>query len=243
MEELIPVKQNDDGEMTFSGRDLYDFLEVTERYGNWFERMLKYGFVEGIDFTTVKSFTVVNNGAKREITDHHMTIDMAKEISMLQRNDKGKIARRYFLHVEKMWNSPEMIVQRAMQIQQRKIEKLEQQIEQDKRYTDFGKVVSVSEASINVGAFAKLIYEKHGVNIGRNKLMAWLRDKGYLIKAGREKNFPKQQYIEQGLFELKPTVVKRTEGDIQSGTPMITGKGQVKLTEVLLKEFKKSDAS
>jgi anti-repressor protein len=163
---------------------------------------------------------------------------MAKEIAMIQRTDKGKQARQYFLQIEKMWNSPEMIIKRAMEFQQQKILQLETQIEKDKQYTNFGKVVSISDGSINIGAFAKLIFDKHGINIGRNKLMEWLRDKGYLIKTGREKNFPKQQFVERGLFEVKPTIVKRTEGDVQSGTTMITGKGQVKLIDVLLKEFK-----
>ena len=72
----------------------------------------------------------------------------------------------------------------------------------------------------------------------------WLRDKGYLIKSGREKNNPKQQFIEQGLFELRPTIISRSEGDVQSHTTLITGKGQVKLTEILLSEFgSRSDLS
>lgn len=243
MSELIPTQQNEEGSILVTGRDLHDFLEVRTEYRKWINRMFEYGFTENIDYqrVTQKSPTL---GGIQEITNHHLKLDMAKEISMLQRNKKGKQARQYFIEVEKRWNSPEMIVQRAMEIQQRKVTLLEQQIEEDKRYTNFGKVVEISESSINVGAFAKLMYEKHGFNIGRNKLMAWLRDEGYLIKQeGRERNFPKQRYIEQGLFELKPTIVKRTDGDIQSGTPMITGKGQVKLSELLLEEFKKGDAS
>ncbi|OHR73962.1 hypothetical protein HMPREF3291_05095 [Bacillus sp. HMSC76G11] len=238
MNELITTTHSEQGDIIMSGRELHEFLEVTERYNNWFERMLQYGFDEGVDFTSVKSFTVVNNGAKREINDHHIKLDMAKEIAMIQRSEKGKEARQYFLKVEKMWNSPEMIIKRAMDLQQRKIIELETQIDNDRRYTNFGKVVEVSDGTINVGAFAKLIYDNHGIKLGRNKLLEWLRDKGYLIKSGREKNFPKQQFVEQGLFELKPTIVKRTEGDIQSGTTMITGKGQIKLTNALLNEFK-----
>lgn len=234
MNELIPTHQNDEGNILVSGRDLHDFLEVSTPYTMWFERMSEYGFVEGQDFIT----KMLESTGGRPKQDHHIKIDMAKEISMLQRNGKGKQARQYFIEIEKRWNSPEMIVQRAMEIQQQKILQLETKIEQDRRYTEFGKVVEVSDTSINIGAFAKLVYEKHGINIGRNKMMAWLRDNGFLIKGGRERNFPKQQYVEQGLFELKPTIVKRTEGDIQSGTPMITGKGQLKIAELLLNEFK-----
>ena len=238
MNELIKTKQSDEGEILVTGRDLHDFLEITTPYSIWFKRMSEYGFSEGLDFIT----KMLESSGGRPSINHHLKIDMAKEISMLQRNEKGKQARQYFIELEKKWNSPEMIVQRAMEIQNKKVKLLESKIEEDKRYTDFGKVVEVSETSINVGAFSKLMYEKHGVNIGRNKLMAWLRENGFLIKSGREKNFPKQKYIEQEVLELKPTIVKRTEGDIQSGTPMITGKGQLKISELLIKEFG-SDAS
>lgn len=237
MNELIPTQQSDDGNILVSARDLYKFLDVSERFSKWWDRMVSYGFTNGKDYTP---YQTVHPQNKQKITDYAMRLDMAKEISMIQRNEKGRQARLYFLDLERRWNSPEMIVQRAMEIQQQKIKQLETKIEEDSRYTNFGKVVEVSETSINVGAFAKLVYEKHGINIGRNKLMEWLRGSGYLIKGGRERNFPKQQYIEQGLFELKPTIVKRTEGDIQSGTPMITGKGQIKIAEKLMKEFDES---
>lgn len=115
--------------------------------------------------------------------------------------------------------------------------KLEKQKQLDEPYTTFGKVVSGSDASINVGAFAKMMYDEHGMKIGRNKMFRWLRDKGYLIKSGREKNNPKQQYIEQGLFETSVSLVSRTQGDVESLTTLITGKGQVKLSEKLLKEY------
>lgn len=115
--------------------------------------------------------------------------------------------------------------------------KLEKQKQLDEPYTTFGKVVSGSDASINVGAFAKMMYDEHGMKIGRNKMFRWLREKGYLIKSGREKNNPKQQYIEQGLFETSVSIVSRTQGDVESLTTLITGKGQVKLSEKLLKEY------
>lgn len=240
MNQLITTKYNDKGEMSFSGRELHAFLEITERYNSWFERMKQYGFVELIDFTSVKNFTVVNNGAKREIADHEMTIDMAKEISMIQRNERGKQARQYFLHMERLWNSPEMVIKRAMDFQQQKIVMLETKIQEDEPYTNFGKVVSMSDGAINVGAFAKILYDKHGINIGRNKLIAWMRDKGYLIKQeGAEKNLPKQKYIERGWFKVRPAIVKRTVGDIQSGTTLITGKGQVDIATIILEEFSK----
>ncbi|EPD52800.1 hypothetical protein HMPREF1210_01180 [Paenisporosarcina sp. HGH0030] len=239
MNELIPTSQNENGDITLSGRELHEFLEVKTAYKDWFPRMVEYGFQENIDFILVAQKRATNNPRNpfTEFTDHQIKLDMAKEIAMIQRSVRGKEARQYFLQVEKMWNSPEMIIKRAMDFQQKKILQLETQIHEEKPYTDFGKVVAISDGAISVGAFAKLIYEKHGINIGRNKLMQWLRDKGYLIKQGREKNNPKQNYIEQGLFKVSPTIISRTEGDVQSNTTLVTGKGQIKLMELLKGEF------
>lgn len=119
-------------------------------------------------------------------------------------------------------------------------DKLVAQQQADLPYTNFGKVVSNSTGAISIGAFAKMIYDNHGINIGRNKMFEWLRESGYLIKQGREYNNPKQIFIEQGLFDVKPTIVARTEGDIEKLTTLVTGKGQVKLAEALVKKYKKA---
>lgn len=130
--------------------------------------------------------------------------------------------------------------QRAIERQKRENIALHQQIEADAPYTKFGKVVAISDGAINLGTFAKMIFEKHGVNIGRNKLIAWLRENGYLIKQlGAERNLPKQRYIEQGWFRVRSAVGARTDVDMQTGTTLITGKGQVALTDILLGEFTK----
>ena len=102
MNELIKITETN-GQRAVSARELYKFLEATERFSNWFERQLQYGFIEDHDYTSVKSFTVVGNGAEKPIEDYALTIDCAKEISMLQRNEKGKQARKYFIEVEKDW--------------------------------------------------------------------------------------------------------------------------------------------
>lgn len=98
MNQLINITQNENNEQVVSGRELHGFLEVSERYSTWFERMVKYGFEENIDFVGCKVF---NTLAKQELQDHALKLDMAKEISMIQRTTKGKEARQYFIQVEK----------------------------------------------------------------------------------------------------------------------------------------------
>lgn len=98
MNELIKVSTNEHGQQLTSGRELHEFLEVNERYNDWFPRMVKYGFEENIDFT---SFTEKSVKGGRPSIDHALSIDMAKEVSMIQRTEKGKQARLYFIEVEK----------------------------------------------------------------------------------------------------------------------------------------------
>ncbi len=114
---------------------------------------------------------------------------------------------------------------------------LQVQIETDAPYTSFGKIVSYSSSAVSIGEFCKIVYDKHGISIGRNKMFDWLRNRGYLIKHGRERNNPKQQYVEQGLFVSKPAIISRSIGNVQEATTLITGKGQVKISDQLLKEF------
>lgn len=126
MNELIPTHENENGNLLVSGRDLYEFLEVREKYTQWIARMLDFGFLENVDYMIVIEKV---QSEKRERTydqiDHHIKVDMAKEISMLQRNDKGKQARQYFLELERRWNSPEMVMKRAMDYLNQRVAKLE----------------------------------------------------------------------------------------------------------------------
>lgn len=121
--------------------------------------------------------------------------------------------------------------------ERKEFELLEQQRKAELPYTNFGKVVANSDGAINIGTFAKMLYDEHGITLGRNKLFGWLRDNGYLIKSGRERNNPKQKYVDNGWFTVSVTLINRTEGAQEKLTPMITGKGQVSLSEKLIKEF------
>ncbi|MGK9316496.1 phage antirepressor KilAC domain-containing protein [Melissococcus plutonius] len=230
MTELIKMHENEEGKVLVSGRELHGFLQIKTAYTRWFDRMREYGFGESIDFTVIAKNVKDDSafGGKRKLIDHAITLDMAKEISMIQRTDKGKQARQYFLQVEKKWNSPEMIVQRALQIQTKKVEQLKLENAELKPKALFADSVSASHTSILVGELAKII-NQNGLDIGQNKLFDWLRDKGYLIKRkGTDYNMPTQRSMEMGLFEIKETSINRSNGTVSiSKTPKVTGKGQV----------------
>ena len=127
MSNLIPINYDNPERPTVSGRELHDFLEVGADYRHWFPRMCEYGFTEGEDFNSVKIDRVQNEGGRmvsRTVDDHQLTIPMAKELCMIQRNERGKQARQYFLAIEAQWNSPEAVMRRAVLIAQKQNDQL-----------------------------------------------------------------------------------------------------------------------
>lgn len=127
MSELIPI-QNNDGAQAVMGRDLHKFLEVGRDYTNWFKQMVGYGFEQDKDFTPILAKTSDQGGRPKQ--DHIVTLDMAKEISMIQRTDKGKQARQYFIECERRAKepaelSPEEIMARAIKVADHTIKELE----------------------------------------------------------------------------------------------------------------------
>ena len=114
---MINLKENERGEITISGRELHTFLDIKTPYTQWFERMCEYGFTENIDFILLSHFCESSNVTGfKVVQDHFLTLDMAKHIAMVQRNDKGMQIREYFIQVEKAYNSPEMIMARALKV-------------------------------------------------------------------------------------------------------------------------------
>lgn len=226
MNELINIKLNENHEPVVSARDLHKGLEVKTRFSQWVEQNFKI-LEEGYDFTSVVGTTVVNNGATREIQDYALSLDASKNLAMISKTEKGAQVRKYFIQVEKDFNSPENIMARALLMADKKVHKLEAQIEADKPKVIFADAVSASHTSILVGDLAKLI-SQNGYKIGANRLFSWLRENGYLIKKqGASWNMPTQKSMELKLFEIKETNIQHADGHISiNKTPKVTGKGQ-----------------
>lgn len=235
---LFNLQEQEDGSVAVSGRELHEFLEIKTQYTKWFERMAEYGFVENQDFQAISQKRLTAQGNSTEYIDHVLTIDTAKEISMIQRNEKGKQARQYFIQVEKAWNSPEMIMKRALQIADRKVIDLQEQIALDKPKVIFADAVSASHTSILVGELSKLL-RQNGVDIGQNRLFSWLRKNEFLIKRkGTDFNMPTQKSMDLELFEIKERTINNADGSIRTTrTPKVTGKGQQYFINKFLKEL------
>ena len=227
MNNLINVTLNENQEPIVSGRQLHEALGVRTRYDNWFSRMTEYGFTENQDYLVTSIFGHNSNGGRQNKVDHIIKLDMAKEIAMIQRTEKGKEVRQYFIQIEKDYNSPEKIMARALLMADKKVHKLEAQIEADRPKVLFADAVSASKSSCLIGELAKIL-KQNGIDIGQNKLFQWLRSNGYLIsRRGESWNQPTQKSMQLGLFELKKTNINHADVHTTvNTTTKVTGKGQ-----------------
>lgn len=225
MNELIKVKTKEDVQVV-SARDLHEALDIKTRFSLWTKQNFKH-FRENIDFTSVVTTTLVNNGAKRELQDYALTIEMAKHIAMMSGTDKGYEIRDYFIKVEQAWNSPEMVMKRALEIANKKVEKLKFENQQMQPKALFADSVAASHTTILIGELAKIL-RGNGINIGANRLFQWMRDQGYLIsRKGTDYNMPTQRSMNLGLFKIKESTITHSNGSVSiSKTTKVTGKGQ-----------------
>lgn len=220
MNEIIKINY-DSEQPTVLGRDLHKALEVKTAYKDWFPRMCDYGFEEGKDFC---SFLSESTGG-RPSTDHQLTIPMAKEICMLQRSEKGKMFRQYFINIEEQWNTPEAVMSRALKYANENLKKLQ---------------IKVSELSVDnqimkpkADYFDELVERNlltgiretaKQLEIKQNKFVSFLLEHKYVYRDKKGKLMPYAKHIDGGLFELKECFNDKTQW---SGTqPLITPKGR-----------------
>lgn len=241
MGELIRIDENN----KVDGRELYEFLQVKTPYTIWFERMCEYGFMENVDFWTANKNVIRVDGVEmpQKKIDHELTISMAKELCMIQRTERGKQARLYFIECEKRlkaMQAPSYQISdpieraKAWIKEQEQLKQLAAQNEEMQPKALFADAVSSSHTSILIRDLAKLI-KQNGVDIGQNRLYAWLRKKGYLIKSGSDKNMPTQKAMEMKLFEVKEgNYIDGSGRNCITRTTKVTGKGQVYFVNKLL---------
>lgn len=223
--QLINIKVQDDKQLV-SARDLHKGLRLTTRFSKWVDQNF-HDFESGIDFMSVTGVTDMPNGGTKPIQDYAVTIDMAKQLCMMSHTELGKKYRRYFIELERKWNDPQEVVKRGYAILQNENARLKIENAEMKPKALFADAVSVSETSILVGELAKLL-KQNGVEIGQNRMFAWLRRNGYLIsRRGNDYNMPTQRSMDLQLFKIKETSITHADGHVTvNKTPKVTGKGQ-----------------
>lgn len=207
MNELIKISYENAERPTVSGRELHEALEVKTAYKDWFPRMCEYGFTEGEDFNPLKNEQVRTEGNRqvsRELTDHQLTIPMAKEICMLQRSEKGKQFRQYFIRVEEAWNSPEMIMKRALEIANEKVKALQVSVSQltvDKQIMQ--PKADYFDELVDRNLLTGIRETAKELKVKQNTFVNFLLDKKYLYRDKKGKLMPYAKPMENGLFEVK----------------------------------------
>lgn len=232
MNEIININYSSD-RPTVLGRELHDMLEVKTPYAKWFSRMCEYGFSENVDYMTVVKNVLRVDGTEmpQTQTDHQLTIPMAKEICMLQRTERGKECRQYFIRIEEEWNSPDAIMQRALQIANSRVEKLrgenlalqaansdltvKNQVMQPK--ADYFDQMVDRNLLTNFRDTAKQL------GIKPRTFTTWLVDHKYLYRDKSGKLNP-YEAKNKGLFEVKEFVNEKT--GFSSTQTLVTPKGR-----------------
>ena len=224
MKYLVNITTNEQGSQVVSARELHEFLEVATPFNKWIVRMIEYGFEENTDYTRLDIFVQA-----QKAYDYAITLDMAKELSMIQRNDKGKQARRYFIEVEKQVKLETklptnyidslkalLVSEEEKLILTQKITENKPKIELHDRLLECKGVYSWKEAAANL----KLV-RKDGKQLGSNLLTAFLKDLGILISGG---TMPYKKHIDAGRFTVTTSLVN---GDRMVSTTRVTPKGLV----------------
>lgn len=225
MNELIKVHYDNADRPTVSGRELHEALGVETPYTTWVKRMCEYGFSENVDFATCfPNLESKNQHGGQNKIDHQITIPMAKELCMLQRTEKGKQMRQYFIAVEEQWNSPDAIMARALQLSNAKLKEMqitvstltvENQIMKPKaEYFD-----DLVDRNLLTG----IRETAKEFQIKQKDFVTFLMDKKYLYRDKKGKLMPYAKPLQDGLFELKET---KNDATAWSGSQtMITPKG------------------
>lgn len=214
--ELIPISDNN-GKKAVNARDLHAFLESKRDFSTWIkDRIKSYDFIEGVDYQSFTEIVEREIGATTRI-EYALSISMAKELSMIENNERGKQARKYFIACEE--NKHElsrkelalMVVQAEEEKERLALEneKQQKQIEKLQPKADFAEAAFRAEGKVDIGQAAKIL----NLGFGRNTLFGKLRDAGIFFK---DRNEPKQKYIDAGYFEmtLLPPIRRDNHPDI-----------------------------
>ena len=231
MNEIININYSSD-RPTVLGRELHDMLGVNSNYTTWFNRMCDYGFKEHVDFETCfPNLESENQHGGQNKVDHQLTIPMAKEICMLQRTERGKECRQYFIRIEEEWNSPDVIMQRALQIANSRVEKLRgENLALQAANSDLTVKNQVMQPKADY--FDQLVDRNLLTNfrdtakqlgIKPRTFTTWLVDHKYLYRDKSGKLNP-YEAKNKGLFEVKEFVNEKT--GFSSTQTLVTPKGR-----------------
>lgn len=238
MFELVKVTKDEDDDQIVSARDLHEFLEVGKDFSTWIkDRISKYEFEEGIDFSPLLGNTAKSMGRRRK--EYMLKLDMAKELAMIENNPKGRMVRRYFISCEKILKN-EIIESREQKVLELnsikiKLDSCKDIIRRVKPYYNIMKTIFNGKELQSLGVVAKLLCTDE-FTIGRTQLMAFLREEKVLLKD----NTASQRYVISGCFNVRYKSVIDGEGEIiYKPVTLVTGKGFMLIKRLVDKKYNK----
>lgn len=230
---LPTIQENQDLQQAVSARELHEFLDSGERFSRWFDRQLQYGFVEGQDYLGC-AFT--HSLANKEIQDYFISVDMAKEISMIQRSDKGKQARQYFIECERKSSQPVIALPDftnpveaarafADQYEAKQIAQEQLAIAQPKAAAlDF---ISTAINSLNARDTAKTL------GIQPQKFNKWCIAHNWMYRDSKDKLQMCSNRLQQGFMEQRSVTYFDSNNNVKATTqPLFTAKGLTRLASI-----------
>lgn len=250
--ELIPITQTEDGNQLVDARTLHEFLGCETRFNDWINRRIKsYGFAEDEDYVILYSkMSNESTNNLRSPIDYGLTLDMAKQLCMVENNARGMEARKYFIECERRAKSqaPQLSTRREILLQLRQVTEiaLEQETElirlnevnaiQNERLTEAKPKVVAYDNLMDADGYATMNRAAKILGIGPNILFDILRTNKILMSNGKDRNIPYQKYIDAGWFVIKVSSYSKKDGSSgASSTTRVTTKGIIKLRENLVK--------
>jgi len=250
MNEIINIQQvmlNNLEVNAVNARDLHQFLKSKQAFANWIKsRIEKYGFENDSDYTLNKFITRVNgNNGGGCITkiDYYISLDMAKELAMVENNDKGRLARKYFIECERKLktNNTQIpnfanpaIAARAWADEVEKRLNVEKELKIATPKIEFAETIEKASNGILVRELAYIAQNESNIKIGEKHLWRWMRNHGYIHKYSTR---PMQTALERGLFMVQERAIGHTHGIEVHFTTRVTGKGQLYFINKLKTEF------
>jgi len=237
MEALIKIYETRNGSVV-NARELHEFLESKREFATWIkQRIEQYSFIENQDYTSFDKFVKREIGSSTRI-EYALTLDMAKELCMIENNNRGKKARVYFIEMEKIAKKHQISLPTRKELAQmvidaeNEVEKKNAYIEQTKPLVRYAEAVQKADDAILLRQLAKHICNRGRIKVGQNKLFEWMRKNNYLNKD----NEPYQKYVDMGLFGYHETHVENAGHSFTKRTTTVTGKGRVYFVDKYLEK-------
>ena len=256
MKNIIAIQTmqiNTIGVKAVNSRDIHAYVESKRQYADWIKTRLEdLGAIANEDYILISQKN--ENGNNRPLKDYIVTLDIAKHLAMMERNDKGREVRQYFIEVEKEANKP-MTIEQLLEHNMKMIDDLrnnvivlEEKIEADKPLVGYANAIVGTNEPISLRDWISALKSDDGLREGERKVIGYLLERKYIYRDPKGNLRAYADYYDtpgnkKGYFSLIPVARATPKGNREFGQLKITGIGQLKLGNEVLDHFKKGESA